>query len=86
MKEARYFYVPQASVQNELPADEAVHALRVLRLASGDEMFLMDGDGGIYRAKVTMTSSKHCFMRLSRRCIPARLGLETFIWPLPQPR
>lgn len=49
MKEARYFYVPQASVQNELPADEAVHALRVLRLASGDEMFLMDGDGGIYR-------------------------------------
>lgn len=34
MKEARYFYVPQASVQNELPADEAVHALRVLRLAA----------------------------------------------------
>ena len=61
MKETRYFYVPQASVQNELPADEAVHALRVLRLASGVEMFLMDGDGGIYRAKVTMTSSKHCF-------------------------
>lgn len=64
MKEARYFYVPQASVQNELPADEAVHALRVLRLASGDEMFLMDGVGGIYRATVTMTSSKHCFYEI----------------------
>ncbi len=61
MKEARYFYVPQASAKNELPADEAVHALRVLRLSTGDEMFLMDGEGGIFRANVTMTSSKHCF-------------------------
>ncbi len=75
MKEARYFYVPQASVQNELPADEAVHALRVLRLASGDEMFLMDGDGGIYRAKVTMTSSKHCFYEIVETLHPGKAWL-----------
>ena len=75
MKEARYFYAPQASVQNELPADEAVHALRVLRLASGDEMFLMDGDGGIYRAKVTMTSSKHCFYEIVETLHPGKAWL-----------
>ena len=64
MKEARYFYVPQALAKNELPVDEAVHALRVLRLSIGDEMFLMDGVGGIFRANVTMTSSKHCFYEI----------------------
>ena len=42
MKEARYFYVPNAANETELPQEEAMHALRVLRLQSGDEMFLMD--------------------------------------------
>ena len=43
MKEARYFFVPDAAHQTELPVDEAMHALRVLRLKGGDEIFLMDG-------------------------------------------
>lgn len=72
MKEARYFYVPQASANSELPADEAVHALRVLRLSTGDEMFLMDGEGGIFRAHVTMTSSKHCFYAIVDTVSPAK--------------
>lgn len=59
MKEARYFYVPNARNAGELPADEATHALRVLRLKPGDEMFLMDGEGGIFRAEVTR-ADKHC--------------------------
>ena len=45
MKEERYFYVPDASHQNELPKEEAQHALRVLRMQAGDEMFLMDVSG-----------------------------------------
>ena len=60
MKEVRYFYVPDAAHQAELPPDEATHALRVLRLAAGDEIFLMDGEGVFYRARVSMASSKHC--------------------------
>lgn len=60
MKEVRYFYVPDAAHQTELPPEEATHALRVLRLAAGDEIFLMDGEGMFYRAQVTMASSKHC--------------------------
>lgn len=43
MKEVRYFYVPDAANQVELPMEEATHALRVLRLKGGDEIFLMDG-------------------------------------------
>ena len=60
MKEARYFFVPKANTQTELPQDEASHALRVLRLHAGDELFLMDGEGVFYRAEVAMTSNKHC--------------------------
>lgn len=60
MKEERYFYVPKAQSCQELPQEEAVHAVRVLRLKENDEIFLMDGEGCFYRAVVTMASSKHC--------------------------
>lgn len=60
MKEIRFFYVPEASTKAELPADEAVHAVRVLRLHTGDEIFLMDGEGCFYKARVGETSNKRC--------------------------
>lgn len=60
MKEARYFYVPDAAKVNELPEEEATHAIRVLRLKPGDELMLMDGKGCFYRAQVTMASNHHC--------------------------
>ena len=60
MKEVRFFYVPDAAQQTELPADEATHALRVLRLREGDEMMLMDGVGNYYRAEVTLAHGHHC--------------------------
>lgn len=60
MKETRFFYAPDAASVNELPDDEAMHALRVLRLKAGDEMMLMDGAGNYYRAEVTLAHSKHC--------------------------
>lgn len=47
MKEVRFFYVPDAATQTELPQEEATHALRVLRIQAGDELFLMDGKGGV---------------------------------------
>ena len=54
MKESRYFYVPGAAQQNELPPDEAMHATRVLRLKEGDEIFLMDGEGSFFKAQITV--------------------------------
>lgn len=64
MKEARYFFVPNAGKVNELPAEEAMHAMRVLRLKSGDEMFLMDGTGTFYRAQVTLAATKRCMYEI----------------------
>ena len=64
MKESRYFYVPDAVNQTELPMEEALHALRVLRLQSGDEMFLMDGKGTFYRAEVTIAATKRCMYKI----------------------
>lgn len=64
MKEVRCFYVPDAANQVELPAEEATHALRVLRLKGGDEIFLMDGEGSFFRAEVTAASSKRCLYEI----------------------
>lgn len=64
MKEARYFFVPDAAHQTELPVDEAMHALRVLRLKGGDEIFLMDGVGNYYRAQVTIAATHHCYYEI----------------------
>ena len=60
MKEERYFYAPEALTLDELPADEAVHAVRVLRLKPGDELMLMDGRGTFFRAEVTEATQKRC--------------------------
>lgn len=67
MKEVRYFYVPDAANQVELPAEEATHALRVLRLKGGDEIFLMDGEGSFFRAEVTAASSKRCLYEIKEK-------------------
>lgn len=64
MKEVRFFYVPSAPNMTELPMEEAMHALRVLRLKSGDEMFLMDGEGNFYRAEVTIAATKRCMYEI----------------------
>lgn len=64
MKEVRFFYAPEASTSNELPPDEAMHAMRVLRLKGGDEMMLMDGVGNYYRAVVTITATHHCYYEI----------------------
>lgn len=65
MKEVRFFYVPDAASQTELPVEEALHALRVLRLKSGDELFLMDGTGCFYRAEVTLAATRRCLYKIT---------------------
>lgn len=64
MKEVRFFFVPDAETAGELPPDEAMHALRVLRLKIGDDMMLMDGKGNYYHAEVTLAHTKHCLYKI----------------------
>ena len=73
MKEIRFFYVPSAAELTELPMDEAMHALRVLRLKSGDEMYLMDGEGCFYRAEVTIAATKRCMYEI-KEVLPQEKG------------
>ena len=44
------FYTPHIGTTLELPEDESRHCVRVLRLAEGTEIRLMDGKGTFYRA------------------------------------
>ena len=64
MKEVRYFYAPEAATSTELPSDEAGHALRVLRLGVGDDIWLMDGCGSFYRATITAATGHRCLYRI----------------------
>jgi 16S rRNA (uracil1498-N3)-methyltransferase len=64
MKEVRFFYAPQATQTDELPAEEAAHCVRVLRLNRGDEIMLMDGQGAFYKAVLEDLSAKHCRYRI----------------------
>lgn len=60
MKEIHYFYVPEIRHVQELPEEEAAHAVRVLRMQPGDPMVLMDGAGTFFKAVVTSVSGKRC--------------------------
>ena len=63
MKEVRFFYTPEPE-SLQLPADEAQHVLRVLRLGMGDELNLMDGRGTFHRAVITEAGGHHCRYRI----------------------
>ena len=56
------FYTPDIheSLHYTLNEEESVHAVRVLRLNAGDEITLVDGCGGRYRAKIIVSHHKHC--------------------------
>lgn len=73
MREARFFYVPCASIKSELPSDEANHALKALRLTSGEEVTLIDGEGIFHRAEITVAGSRRCFYRIVESMPQSRL-------------
>jgi 16S rRNA (uracil1498-N3)-methyltransferase len=54
------FYTPDIIAQAELPAEEAQHCIRVLRLSQGDKIMLTDGKGYFYNADITAVSGKRC--------------------------
>ena len=58
------FYTPDILNRAELPEDEATHALRVLRLQTGDEVTLTDGKGSFYRAEISAASGKRCLVNI----------------------
>ncbi|MEG1728851.1 MAG: 16S rRNA (uracil(1498)-N(3))-methyltransferase [Bacteroidaceae bacterium] len=69
----RFFYAPDVASCNELPQEEAAHAVRVLRLQAGDELMLMDGVGSFWRADITVATHKHCFFVVKEKIPQPRL-------------
>ena len=59
MKEERFFYQPDIEL-GELTKEDTQHAVRVLRMKEGDELWLMDGRGVFYRAEISAASNHRC--------------------------
>ena len=75
MKETRFFYVPDATETTLLPDEEALHALKVLRLSTGDDIVLIDGCGHFYDAEVTATDKRHCHYSIKQVLPQERLWM-----------
>jgi len=67
------FYTPYIQTVQELPEEEARHALRVLRLTEGDEIDLTDGKGFFYKAIIRSSNPKHCYVDILSKQEPPPL-------------
>ena len=67
------FYTPDIEKSLELPEEEAVHCLRVLRLTMGDEITLTDGRGFFYKAVISVATNKRCQVKIIEK-IPEKKG------------
>ncbi|MDR0371275.1 MAG: 16S rRNA (uracil(1498)-N(3))-methyltransferase [Prevotellaceae bacterium] len=54
------FYAPDVVRKNTLSEEESAHAVKVLRVKPGDEIYLVDGKGGFFRSRITMPHQKKC--------------------------
>ncbi len=67
MKESRLFFCPglgeaekEPPFEIDLPDEEAGHAVRVLRMAAGDDVFLTNGRGTMANGVVAAARKQHC--------------------------
>lgn len=60
MKEEYFFYNPAVADGGDLPEEEAHHAVRVLRLSTGDSFKQMDGKGHFYDCVTTAVTKSKC--------------------------
>src|SRR6266481_9453286 len=59
------FYTPDIiSNTYTLNEEESKHAIRVLRLKTGDKISLIDGKGGWYDAEIVSDHQKHCEVKI----------------------
>lgn len=62
------FYTPDLQDQDHytLNEEESKHCSRVLRLAAGDKVYLVDGRGGLYEAQIDSASKKHVELLITK--------------------
>ena len=60
------FYTPDIQGNSHiLNEDESKHAVRVLRLAAGDKVVLVDGKGSWYEASITRSHHRACALKIT---------------------
>ena len=69
------FFAPDIEVTGILPEEEAKHCARVLRLAEGSEIEIVDGKGNLFVCELSEASAKRCAVDIvSKRHIPSHWG------------
>lgn len=59
------FYIPEIKGSTvTLDPDESKHAVKVLRMASGDRVQIVDGKGGFYEAEIADAHHKSCILSI----------------------
>lgn len=58
------FFTPDILSNVELPVEEALHCIKVLRKKEGDEILLTDGKGFFYDAEIMQAKPKHCIVNI----------------------
>lgn len=59
------FYTPDISADHyQLNEEESKHCVRVLRLANGDIVYLIDGNGGFYKTEIIDAHPKRCTLHV----------------------
>lgn len=90
MPAERYFIAAEGSIKGDravLSGDEAKHILKVIRAREGDEFFLLDGKGTIYRSVVTGRRRDSVELRIvSSEKAGGRAGVDIAISMVKGPR
>lgn len=60
------FYTPDVLTNTELPQEEGIHCIKVLRKKEGDEILLTDGKGFFYDAVIIQANAKHCIVEIKK--------------------
>ncbi len=69
------FYVPDITGDFvELPQEEALHAVQVLRKRAGEEIMLVDGQGHWHRMEITEAGKKRCVGKIIESYSPEQKG------------
>lgn len=59
------FYAPDILSNPELPHEEKLHCVKVLRKREGDEILITDGKGCFYDAVLVQANQKHCIVNIT---------------------
>ena len=60
------FYTPGLSGETHtLNEEESRHSIKVLRLTTGDTVYLIDGKGGFFEARITLAHPRHCTVEIT---------------------